>query len=130
MSEIIGKPIDRVDGKLKVTGQAKYSAEFPLKNLAYGVPVVSTIAKGRIASIDTSEAEKLPGVIAIMTYQNAMSLHTLDGGSDPGSGKVGEKDLLPLQNDRIFYDGQHVAVAIAETFQQAEYAASLVKVEY
>jgi len=57
MNELIGKPIDRVDGRLKVTGNAPYSAEFPLKNLAYGVTVQSTIASGRIQSIDTHGAE-------------------------------------------------------------------------
>ncbi len=59
-----------------------------------------------------------------------MSLHTLAGGSDPGQGKFGEKDLLPLQSDRIFYDGQHIAIVVAETFQIAEHGASLIKVEY
>jgi xanthine dehydrogenase YagR molybdenum-binding subunit len=129
MNELIGQPVDRVDGRLKVTGRAPYSAEFPLKNLAYGVTVQSTIASGRIQSIDTHAAESLPGVIAIITYKNSMSLHTLTGG-DPGQGKYGERDLLPLQSDRIFYDGQHIAIVVAETFQIAEHGASLIKVEY
>jgi xanthine dehydrogenase YagR molybdenum-binding subunit len=130
MNELIGQPVDRVDGRLKVTGKAPYSAEFPLKNLAYGVTVQSTIASGRIQSIDTHAAESLPGVIAVITYKNSMSLHTLAGGSDPGQGKFGEKDLLPLQSDRIFYDGQHIAIVVAETFQLAEHGASLIKIEY
>ncbi len=130
MNELIGKPIDRVDGRLKVTGKAPYSAEFPLKNLAYGVTVQSTIASGRIRSIDSHAAETLPGVIAVITHENSMSLHTLAGGSDPGQGKFGERDLLPLQSDRIFYDGQHIAIVVAETFQIAEHGASLLKVEY
>jgi xanthine dehydrogenase YagR molybdenum-binding subunit len=130
MNKIIGEPADRVDGRLKVTGKAPYSAEFPLKNLAYGVTVQSTIACGRIRSIDSHATEALPGVIAVITYQNSMSLHTLAGGSDPGQGKFGERDLLPLQNDRIFYDGQHIAIVVAETFQIAEHGASLLKVEY
>lgn len=130
MNELIGKPVDRVDGRLKVTGKAPYSAEFPLKNLAYGVTVQSTIASGRIQSIDVDAAESLPGVIAVITYKNSMSLHTLAGGSDPGQGKFGERDLLPLQSDRIFYDGQHIAIVVAETFQIAEHGASLVKVVY
>jgi xanthine dehydrogenase YagR molybdenum-binding subunit len=130
MNELIGQPVDRVDGRLKVTGKAPYSAEFPLKNLAYGVTVQSTIASGRIRSIDSHTAEALPGVIAVITFKNSMSLHTLAGGSDPGQGKFGEKDLLPLQSDRIFYDGQHIAIVVAETFQIAEHGASLLKVEY
>jgi xanthine dehydrogenase YagR molybdenum-binding subunit len=130
MNKIIGQPAYRVDGRLKVTGRAPYSAEFPLKNLAYGVTVQSTIACGRIRSIDSHATEGLPGVIAVITYQNSMNLHTLAGGSDPGQGKFGERDLLPLQNDRIFYDGQHIAIVVAETFQIAEHGASLLKVEY
>ena len=132
MNEVTGKPVDRVDGKLKVTGGAKYAAEFDIKNLAYGVTVQSTIAKGRITQIDTTAAEALPGVLAVITYKNSMNLHQLsgEGAGSPGAGKLGEKDLLPLQSDRIFYDGQHIAVVVAETFEQAEHAAHLVKVEY
>ena len=129
MNESVGKPIDRVDGKLKVTGAATYAAEFPVKNLAYGVTITSTITKGRIKNIDTKIAEKLPGVIGIMISENCMQIH-FPAGSDPGSGKYAEKDLLPLQNDRVFYGGQHIAVVVADTFEQAEYAASMVKVTY
>ncbi|HET6255235.1 MAG TPA: xanthine dehydrogenase family protein molybdopterin-binding subunit [Puia sp.] len=129
-SDITGKPIDRVDGRLKVTGAAKYSAEFPLDKLAYGVAVTSTVAAGHIRSIDTTRAEKIPGVQGVLTYKNSMSLHFSAAGSDPGSGKYAEKDLLPLQSDRIFYDGQLVAVVLADTFELAEYGASLVRVTY
>ncbi len=130
MDSIIGKPIDRKDGKAKVTGTATYAAEWNIKNIAYGVTVQSTITKGHINTIDTGAAEKLKGVLGVMTYKNAMSLHTLSGGGDPGSGKFAEKDLLPLQSERIFYNGQHIAVVIAETFEVAEHAASLIKVTY
>jgi xanthine dehydrogenase YagR molybdenum-binding subunit len=129
MNESVGKPIDRVDGRLKVTGAATYSAEFPVKNLAYGVSVTSTITKGRVKNIDTKQAEKMPGVIGVMTSENCMMLH-FPAGSDPGSGKYGEKDLLPMQNDRVFYGGQHIAVVVAETFEQAEQAAALLKIDY
>jgi xanthine dehydrogenase YagR molybdenum-binding subunit len=129
MSQLTGKPIDRVDGRLKVTGTATYTAEFKPQNMAYGCAVQSTVTKGRIRNIDTRVAERSPGVIKVMTYENAMSLH-FPSGSDPGAGKYGEKDLLPLQSNRIFYDGQYVAIVIAETFEQAEYAATLVKVDY
>jgi xanthine dehydrogenase YagR molybdenum-binding subunit len=130
MSNIIGKPVDRIDGRLKVTGAAMYSAEFPVKNIAYGVTVQSNITKGRIRNIDTTQAKSIAGVIDIMTYKNSMSLHNLSSGGDPGSGKLGEKDLLPLQNDRIFYNGQHIAVVIANSFEVAEYAAKLIGVAY
>jgi xanthine dehydrogenase YagR molybdenum-binding subunit len=129
MAPITGQPIDRKDGKLKVTGTATYAAEFPIKNIAYGVTIQSTITKGHITSIDSSAAEKLKGVLGIMTYKNAMALHQPTG-NDPGSGKFSEKDLLPLQSERIFYNGQHIGVVIAETFEIAEHAASLVKITY
>jgi xanthine dehydrogenase YagR molybdenum-binding subunit len=129
MNPSIGKPVDRVDGKLKVMGAATYAAEFPIKNLAYGVSITSTITKGRVKNIDSRQSQKMPGVIGIMTSENSMQLH-FPSGSDPGSGKFAEKDLLPLQNDRVFYGGQHIAVVVAETLEQAEQAAALVKVEY
>jgi len=129
MADIIGKPVDRKDGKLKVTGTATYAAEWPIKRLAYGVTIQSTISKGHIENIDTSAAKALKGVLDVMTYKNAMSLHTVSG-SDPGGGKFAEKDLLPLQSERVFYNGQHIAVVIAETFEIAEHAASLIRVSY
>jgi xanthine dehydrogenase YagR molybdenum-binding subunit len=127
--ELVGKPIDRVDGKLKVTGAATYSAEYYPNNLVYGVIVPSTIAKGRIKNINTTQAGRVKGVVNIMTSKNSMSLHFPQGG-DPGAGKYGEKDLLPLQSERVFYDGQIIAIVIAETIEQAEQAAALVKVDY
>jgi xanthine dehydrogenase YagR molybdenum-binding subunit len=129
MNETVGKPVDRVDGKLKVTGGATYAAEFNLKNMVQAVAVTGDITKGRIKNINTSIAEKSPGVVGVMTYKNSMQLHSPPG-SDPGGGKFAEKDLLPLQNDRIFYDGQIIAIVMAETFEQAEHAATLVKVDY
>jgi xanthine dehydrogenase YagR molybdenum-binding subunit len=129
MSMIVGQPLDRKDGKLKVTGAAPYAGEFVVPGLVYGVTIQSTITKGHINNIDTTVAQKLKGVLGIMTYKNAMSLHQPTG-SDPSSGKFAEKDLLPLQSERIFYNGQHIAVVIAETFEIAEYAASLIKVDY
>jgi xanthine dehydrogenase YagR molybdenum-binding subunit len=129
MNLTVGKPVDRVDGKLKVTGTATYSAEYYPTNFVHGVMVLSTITKGRIKNINTSIAEKAPGVVKIMTYENAPQLH-FPQSSDPGGGKFAEKDLLPLQSDRIFYSGQVIAVVMASTFEQAEQAAKLVKVDY
>jgi xanthine dehydrogenase YagR molybdenum-binding subunit len=74
----IGKPMDRTDGRLKVTGAARYAAEFPMENLAHAVVVRSTIARGRIQSIDTSAAEKSAGVLAVITHLNAPKLATTD----------------------------------------------------
>src|SRR6201989_2399987 len=123
-TEITGRPIDRVDGRLKVTGTATYSAEFNIPNLAYGVVITSTITKGHISQIDSVRAMKSPGVLNVLTYKNSMNLH-FPRRSHPGSGKYAEKDLVTLQSDRIFYDGQAIAVVIAETFEAAEQAASL-----
>jgi len=129
MNLTVGKPVDRVDGRLKVTGTATYSAEYYPANLLHGVMVLSTIGKGRIKNMNTSIAEKAPGVVKVLTYENAPQLH-FPQSSDPGGGKFAEKDLLPLQSDRIFYSGQVIAIVMASTFEQAEQAAKLVKVEY
>lgn len=126
---ITGQPIDRKDGKQKVTGTATYAAEWPLKNMVYGVTIESSITKGHINNIDSSAAMALKGVLNVMTYKNAMELHELLS-KDPGAGKFAESDLLPLQSERIYYNGQHIAVVIAESFEIASYAASLVKVTY
>src|SRR5258707_9046856 len=73
--EVVGQPLSRVDGKLKVTGAARYAADWPQDSMAYAVLIGSTIANGRIKNIDTSKAEKLPGVLSILTYQNAPKLN-------------------------------------------------------
>jgi xanthine dehydrogenase YagR molybdenum-binding subunit len=120
----IGAPLDRVDGRLKVTGAATYSAEWPMPGVAQGFLVLSTIANGRIASIDASRALREPGVIAVMTHVNAPRVDT--AANDKGASKA---DML-LQTDAIAYDRQPVAVVLADTFERAQYAASLVDVRY
>ncbi|MDQ2776710.1 MAG: xanthine dehydrogenase family protein molybdopterin-binding subunit [Acidobacteriota bacterium] len=127
---LIGKPIDRLDGREKVTGAAQFSAEFPLEKLAYAALAYSTIAKGTIKSIDVSEAEKAPGVIAVITHRNAPKmkdppLFSPAGGSDAAGSKANV-----INTDEIFWNGQPVAVIVADTLDRAEHAASLVKVEY
>ena len=129
MSLTVGQPVDRVDGRLKVTGAATYSAEYYPEGLLHGVLVLSTITKGRIKNINTALAERAPGVVKVMSYQNAPQLH-FPQSSDPGGGKFAEKDLLPLQSDRIFYGGQVIAVVVAASFEQAEQAGKLVMVDY
>ena len=74
----IGNPIDRIEGHLKVTGMAKYASEFPVKNVVYAQGINSTIAKGEITAIDTSEAKKQAGVLEIITYQNAEKLKAFE----------------------------------------------------
>lgn len=119
-------PIDRVDGKAKVTGAAKYSAEYELPGLLYGVLVGSTIAKGSIASIDTKNAEKQPGVAGVLTYQNAPDVP----GYGSGTGPAWSGGLKIFASDKIYYYSQPVALVMADTLERAQQAASLVKVQY
>ena len=122
-----GKAIDRVEGHLKVTGMAKYASEFPIKDKVYGQGLNSTIAKGEIVSIDTSEAEKLPGVLKIITYKNAEKLKTFDKQMT----KVSTTSIAPvLQTNKVHFYGEYVGLVVAETFEQAQYAARLVKFKY
>lgn len=126
----MGKPHNRVDGRLKVTGGARYAAEFPINNVAHGVFVMSTIAKGRIARINTQTAERAPGVLAVITHLNAPKLPFREpkvrADVDPKVGRY----LHVLQSDIVHFDGQLIGVVIAETLEQAEHAAALVQVTY
>ena len=111
---------NRVDGFEKVTGKAKFIAEFKFPNLAYGFMVVSTIAKGKIRTIDTAEAEKQKGVVKILTHLNTPKY------------PPGERDKMhrPLQNADILFNGQVIAVVVADSLEEARFAASLVRVDY
>ena len=133
MTRIIGKETSRVDGVAKVTGKAKYAAEFQVANVAYGFIVLGTIAKGRIGAIDTGEAERAGGVIRILTHLNAPKLGPKPAGvaAPPrGSESQRDKSFRALQSDRIWFNHQPVALVVAETYEQARYAARLVKVTY
>ncbi|HEV3087076.1 MAG TPA: xanthine dehydrogenase family protein molybdopterin-binding subunit [Candidatus Elarobacter sp.] len=120
---LVGPPVDRVDGRLKVTGAAKYSAEIAVPNLAYGVLLLSSVANGRIASIDDAAVRRMPGVIAVMTPSNAPRVK--NSGQD-----VGYPILRVLQDDLVYYDRQPVAVVIADTFERATDAAAALRVRY
>jgi len=123
----IGQPLDRIDGWLKVTGGARYSAEIPVSGVVHGVLIRSTIANGRVAAMDIAAAEKLPGVLAVLTPFNAPRLPDKPGGvNDPRGGRR----ISVLQNDRVFYYNQPIGVALAETFERAVHAAELVNVRY
>src|SRR5215203_4338564 len=113
-------PIDRVDGKAKVTGAAKYSTEYPLAGLTYGILIVSTIAKGAIASLDTKTAERSPGVIAVLTYQNAPKVPGYDQGTNPAKGPTWGGGLKIFNSERIYFYGQPVALVIADTLERAQ----------
>ncbi len=121
IKKVLGKPLNRVDGHLKVTGGARYSAEFPVAKLAYGVTIQSTIAKGKIIQIDTRAAEQLPGVLAVITHLNAPKAF-----GDKGGGRK----LQVLQDNIVLYSGQHIGVVVADTFERAMQAASRVQVRY
>ena len=123
MNKIIGKPINRVDGKLKVTGGARYTADMPVENLTYGVLIESTIAKGKITKLETTAAESAPGVLAVITYHNVPKFNQIT--FFPGG-----QSLPILQDENIYYQGQHIGIVVAKTLEQAQYAATLVKVEY
>src|ERR1051325_7874413 len=127
-SSPIGQSIARVDGRLKVIGAAKYAAEFARPRLAYGALIQSTIANGRVAKIDSSAAKSAPGVVQILTRENAPHFRPYpDDLRKPGA--PGE-NRVPLQDDEIYHDGQHLGVLVADSFEQATYAASLVQVTY
>jgi len=128
--KMTGQPLNRVDGRLKVTGAAKYAAEYELSDLAYGVLASSAIARGRIKSIDTTAAEKAPGVIAILTHLNAPKPPGYHEGKESSDPRTDGRELRVFYNDVILYNGQPVALAIADTFERARHAASLVKVQY
>jgi xanthine dehydrogenase YagR molybdenum-binding subunit len=124
------KNIDRVDGRAKVTGAATYAAEYKTGGITYGFLVGSTVAKGRIATIDTKAAEWAPGVIAVLTHANAPKIPGYQTGKDPSKPQTAGQPLRIFYNDEIFYYDQPVALVIADTFERAWHAASLVKATY
>ena len=155
---VLGAPIDRVDGRLKVTGGARYAAEYALANLAHAVMITSTIAKGRVRAIDTSAAERVPGVIKVLTPFNAPKLGgaprpgphasqsqqaSSPGGASQGGQNQGQGAQGPaargaatmrvptlLQDDGVRYNGQPIGLVIADTLEHAREAADLVHVAY
>jgi xanthine dehydrogenase YagR molybdenum-binding subunit len=127
-NSVIGQPVTRIDGTLKVTGGAAYAVEHPLQHVAHGVGVTSTIGKGRIVRIDSTEAEKMPGVLAILHHGTMAPLYRSAGAlaehSHPGEMRP------PFEDEHVYYYGQFVALVIADTFEQAQDAAAHVQVEY
>src|SRR5258708_9475119 len=109
-----GAPLNRLDGVQKVTGAAKYAYEYPVDHVTYVFPVQSTIAKGRVVSIDASAARALPGVIAVLSHENA-----------PQLAPVNDAKLAVFQSEAIAYRGQFVAALVPETLEVAPQAALL-----
>src|SRR2546421_9817344 len=141
----IGEPHDRVDGRLKVTGGARYSADIPVDNLLYAYVITSTVANGRIRSMDTGEAEKLPGVIAILTPFNAPRIPrgsieqqgrpAGNGGGEGGSAsgqqkRPPERKIHVLQETDVYYSGQPIGIVVADTYERAVHAAWRVRTHY
>jgi xanthine dehydrogenase YagR molybdenum-binding subunit len=130
MSEVIGQGVSRVDGPAKVTGSARYSGEIALPGLAYAQIVGAEVASGRITSIDTAQAEGAEGVAGVLTHHNTPKVNhvplfpSLLGGPAPG------ETFFPMQDDVIHYAGQPVAIVVADSLEQAQYAATLVQVSY
>jgi xanthine dehydrogenase YagR molybdenum-binding subunit len=125
---IIGQPMNRTDGKAKVTGHARYSADHVFPGLTYAVIVNSTIPKGRIVGFDTTETKQVPGVLFVMTHENALQLPeaTKSGKLQPPVGRV----LTLLQYDSVRYNNEPVALVVADTFEHAREGAARLKVQY
>jgi xanthine dehydrogenase YagR molybdenum-binding subunit len=121
-SAIIGASVSRIDGPYKTTGRATYAADYSFPKMVYGVAVGSTIASGTIRSIDTAAAENMPGVVLILTHENI-------GESPAGRSGISEGRRI-LSDNTVNYWGQYVALAVAETFEQAQAAAAAVRVQY
>lgn len=116
---ILGRPTDRIEGPLKVTGRATYAAEFAAPDMVYGMIVTATIASGRIAAIDTAHALAAPGVLAVVTHENAGPL------------ALGDDHKLPmLAGPQVDQFGQAAALVVAESFEAARTAARLVRIDY
>ena len=126
---LIGAPVSRLDGRFKVTGTATFAAEFPIAGMVYGAIAWSTIAKGRIRTLDTAAAEAAPGVVLVMSYQNAPKMApTPIFNTSPKA--AGPSSLPIMQDPGIHWNGEAIAVVLAETQEQADYATSLIHAEY
>jgi xanthine dehydrogenase YagR molybdenum-binding subunit len=120
---MIGQPVNRIDGRLKVTGAATYAADTHIDGLAYGYLLTSTVGKGTITATDPAAALAAPGVLAVYTPFNALKLL-------PYTQNQNDENVPPLQDNQIRYHGQVIGLVVAETFEQARDAAPLVRVSY
>src|SRR6266851_8963973 len=123
-STILGAPVDRVDGPLKVTGAAPYPSDVTLPGLVHAALVHATIAVGTITRIDTTRAEAAPGVLAVITHENAPAL------PEGPMTQLGPSARFPLKDSRVLFHRQQVAIVVAQTREQAASAARLVELTY
>jgi xanthine dehydrogenase YagR molybdenum-binding subunit len=130
-ADIMGPARNRVDGRLKVTGGAKYAVEFEVPQCAYAWPVVSNVAKATITSIDIKAAQSAPGVLKVLTHENAPKPKEAEAKKERTQGHgIRNETRNPLEDGRVYYAGQYVALVVARTIEEARYAASLVRVNY
>jgi len=127
-TKLIGTKVSRVDGPLKVTGKADYTADYSFPHMAWTCAVKSTVAKGHITNLDTSAVEKLPGIIAVYTSQNRPKMYPPKKAQS--GGVIVSEQLDPLAGDEIHYYGQDIAYVVAETYEQAREGAGLVHATY
>src|SRR6266705_725597 len=124
----IGRSTPRVDGPVKVSGKAQYTSDFHFPGTLYAVPVEATIANGRILKLDTTAAEKMPGVRAIFHRENIGTIFR--SVLEPGFESICEERRPPFEDDVMRYYGQYIALAVADTFEAAKAAADAVRVTY
>ncbi|HEY2613054.1 MAG TPA: xanthine dehydrogenase family protein molybdopterin-binding subunit [Reyranella sp.] len=129
MAPYIGTATSRVDGLAKVTGAAKYAADHNVAGLAHGSVVCSTIAKGRITRLDTGAAKAVKGVLTVLTHDDRPPMPNNDQAYKDEVAPAGSP-FRPLYDHRILFNGQPIALVVAETPEIARFAASLVRVEY
>ena len=129
MSKVIGTPLDRVDGVAKVTGQARYAADYPEAGLLHGSVVSSTIARGRVLRIDTANALQVPGVVAVLDHTTRPRISGYDDDYSDADAAEGSP-FRPLFNDRVLYSGQPLALVVAQSLEIARHAGSLVTIVY
>ena len=125
----VGTPVSRIDGPLKVQGRATFAAEFAPAGIAYAAVAFATVAKGRIATLDTAAAEAAPGVTLVMTHRNAPRMAPMPLFMTSEKANGGD-DLPVMQDDRVHWNGQPIAVVLAETQEQADHAKSLIRATY
>ena len=130
MASYIGTATSRVDGRAKVTGEARYAGEFNVPNLVQGYVVGSTIPKGHIGSIDTSEALRVPGVVDVLTHQHRPPMPDSDDAYKDDVAPEKGSPYRPLYDGRILFSGQPVTLVLAEDWETARFAATLVRVDY
>src|ERR1700722_226650 len=124
----IGQKTPRVDGPLKVSGGAMYATDFHFPGLLYAVPVEATIASGKIDQLDTTAAEKMPGVRGIFHHANIGKISRSTAG--PGFEGIVDERRPPFEDDVVRYYGQYIALAVADTFEQAKAATDMVRATY